>query len=136
MHGTRCYGCGGSGKKLTKRGAAARAFYVASQDMPLSELKVGMYIWDDVMKVGKFMPVLSIGPCGSYSITKDAEGNEVRTQYVEVKTARGGLGLFPSSTVRAVADEATRRSQLAAALEYQASLGVNGKPLKKAKAAA
>lgn len=26
VHGSRCYGCGGSGKVLTKRGAAAKAF--------------------------------------------------------------------------------------------------------------
>ena len=37
IDGTRCYGCGGSGIKLTKRGAAARAFYRDSQMMPIAD---------------------------------------------------------------------------------------------------
>jgi hypothetical protein len=38
MHGSRCYGCGGSGKRLTKRGAAAKKFADAMLDVKIEHL--------------------------------------------------------------------------------------------------
>lgn len=40
-YGTTCFGCAGSGKKLTKRGAAAAQFMTDLLSKPGSELKVG-----------------------------------------------------------------------------------------------
>ena len=47
MHGTRCYGCGGSGYKLTKRGAAAQKHLDDLRSRPLSEVRVGDLVWFD-----------------------------------------------------------------------------------------
>jgi hypothetical protein len=127
MHGDRCYGCGGTGVKLTKRGAAARAFFLASQEMPVADLKVGMWLWDDTWgKKPKFMPVLSVKPSGSCAIV-----NGQPVHYIDVETERSTLGVFPDSTVRAVRDEAHRKALLEAALAFQATLTQAGKPSKR-----
>jgi len=43
MHGTICYGCGGSGIKLTKKGAAAKAAWIAAyrKTVRISEIVAG-----------------------------------------------------------------------------------------------
>lgn len=41
VYGGRCFGCGGTGAKLTKRGAAAAAFYNGLLKKPATELAVG-----------------------------------------------------------------------------------------------
>lgn len=41
MHGSVCYGCGGHGERLTKRGSAASAFYVASCKVRFADVVVG-----------------------------------------------------------------------------------------------
>lgn len=128
MDGDRCYGCGGTGVKLTKRGAAARAFYVASQQMAVADLKVGMCLWDDMFgKRAQFLPILSIAPSESYT-----EYNGERSYYTNITTRRCTLGVLSGSTVRAVRDEEQRQAQLAAALAYQATLTKTGKPAKRA----
>jgi hypothetical protein len=127
INGDRCFGCGGTGKKLTKRGAAAKAFFVASQETPVADLKVGMYLWDDTWgKKPKFMPVLSIKPSGSSTVI-----NDQRIYYTYIETERSVLGVFPDSTVRAVRDEEHRKALLEAALAYQAELTKTGKPSKR-----
>jgi hypothetical protein len=127
MHGDRCYGCGGTGVKLTKRGAAASAFFRASQEMPVADLKVGMYVWDTAWgKKAKFLPVLSIKQSGCYTIV-----NGQPVHYIDVETERGGCGFFPDGTVRAVRDEAHRKALLEAALAFQATLTQAGKPSKR-----
>jgi hypothetical protein len=129
MHGDRCYGCGGSGKIFTKRGSAARLFYVESQKRPIADLKVGEYLWDDMFgHKAKWMPILSIAPSQSCQLLPNGE----KRYYVDIETKRGALGVFPDSTVRSIRDEAHRTELLAIALAYQDTLGVNGKPLKRA----
>lgn len=44
MDGDRCYGCYGSGVVLTKRGAAARAYWVDMMEVFVSEIKVGWFM--------------------------------------------------------------------------------------------
>lgn len=130
IDGTRCYGCGGSGIKLTKRGVAARAFYRDSQMMPVADLQPGMFVWDDTYGFKpKFLPVLSIKPSKSF-----CEADGVRRYYINIETRRCSHGVFPDSQVRAVRNEAERQAQLAAALAYQSTLNKLGKPLKRAAA--
>lgn len=131
MTGDRCFGCGGKGVKLTKRGAAARAFYDESMKTPVEELKVGMYLLDDTYGFAtKFLPVLSVKQGESYQIVGDK-----RIYHIYVETRRSVLGVFPGSKVRAVRDEAHRQELLAAAQAYQATLTKLGKPAKQKKAA-
>jgi hypothetical protein len=124
VNGTTCFGCGGAGVKLTKRGSAAKAFYVESQQVPVADLKPGMFVWDDTWgKKPKFMPVLSIKLSDCQAVS-----NGVTRNYVYIETSRCNHGVFAESKVRAVRDEAQRQEQLAAALAYQATLTKMGKP--------
>lgn len=126
IDGDRCYGCQGAGVRLTKRGAAAKAFYVESQQTPVAELKPGMFVWDDTFgKAAKFLPLLAIEQSGSYQ--QRAEG---RCHYVNVKTSRCGYLVFPDSKVRAVRDEEHRQQLIQAALAFQSTLTKTGKPRK------
>lgn len=128
MDGDRCYGCRGTGLQFTARGKAARAFYEASQLKPLSELKPGMFLWDDTFGMkAKWLPIESIEQTGSY-----CESNGVRQYYTNIVTKRCRLGVLPGSKVRALASDEERQALLAAALAYQDTLGKNGKPLKRA----
>jgi len=41
-----CFGCGGSGTKLTRKGSTAWKAYVAAMTIEASELEVGMIVWE------------------------------------------------------------------------------------------
>lgn len=129
--GDRCFGCSGTGVQLTNRGKAAKAFYIESQQVAVADLKPGMFVWDDLGKVAKFLEVLSVKQSGSCAIV-DGE----RIPFIDITTRRGTQGVYPSSKVRAVRDEEQRKAQVAAALAYQASLTKMGKPSKKSLEAA
>jgi hypothetical protein len=126
IDGNRCYGCQGSGVKLTKRGAAAKAFFIESQQTPVADLKPGMFVWDDMLgKAAKFLPLLAIEQSGSYQPIKDG-----RCYYVSLKTSRCINLVFPDSKVRAVRDEEHRQQLIQAALAFQSTLTKTGKPRK------
>lgn len=126
MNGDRCFGCGGQGVQLTKRGKAAKAFYIESQQVAVTDLKPGMFVWDDMYgKVAKFLEVLSVGESRSCAIV-----NGEPIPYIDIVTRRCTHNVYPSSKVRAVRDEAQRKEQVAAALAYQATLTQQGKPRK------
>jgi hypothetical protein len=133
VHGDTCYGCRGTGLKLTKRGKAARAFFNESLLKPVAELKVGMLCWGEFLgSKPKWLPILDIKPSKACSIGPNGE----RTYYVEIQTSRGGFGVFPTSKVKVVANEEERQALLTAALAYQASLSKTGAPMKRLSAAA
>lgn len=114
MDGSRCYGCGGSGKKLTKRGAAARVYLDELQSRPVAEIKVGEFIWND----RKFVPVRAIDP------------DALNPGMVWVRTSACSFGHSLESKVRSLRDEAHRLETIAAAVAYQATLTKQGKPAK------
>jgi hypothetical protein len=151
MHGSRCYGCNGSGWKLTKRGAAAQQWLNDQRMVRYADLKPG----DTVLAQGF--------TAGSFTV-----GSEwVRVMYVETKCAMTGnyptmrsvelqyvihgrpvlkdgslsdesfdLGGFANSTIR----RRMTREQVAAlrhaAIEYQSTLNGHGKPAKRVRACA
>src|SRR5690349_11447675 len=39
--GTKCFGCGGTGRRYTKRGAIAKQFYEDSLKVPANSIQVG-----------------------------------------------------------------------------------------------
>lgn len=127
IHGDRCYGCGGAGKRLTKRGAAAHEFYINQQIRPMSEIRVGDWLWDTIYgKAAKFCKVLTIEVSGSYTYGPDGE----HIHYTNISTERSALGVLPTSTVRFVRDEAERTAFRDAALVFQDTLTKTGKPKK------
>ena len=80
MYGTTCFRCAGRRITLTKRGAAAQAYFTALCSKPASEVKVG-----EVVKVcGKFSKVVKVG------FTEACKWLEQETgqwhQYYEIET--------------------------------------------------
>lgn len=116
MDGTRCYGCSGSGKKFTRLGRKAYDVFVASLTITVDELKVG-----DVVMVATMGPtvkrvVLSISIGKSYSVTRDADGNEVRNYHTDIKYKDITCGLFSTNPIR-LAFTADKRERVLAALK-------------------
>ena len=63
VYGGVCFGCGGSGTKLTRRGSTAWKVYVAAMTIEASELEVGMVVWDTGMDgKDRRRKIASIGP--------------------------------------------------------------------------
>lgn len=132
MHGDRCYGCGGTGIALTKRGKAARAKLIELQQRPVADLKVGEFLWYDPYPMG--------GKVGWYTINS-IKPDTLNDGMVILGITRGGKGgcqwhMHLTSSTRSVVDQAAMDAIVTEVHAYQASLGVNGKPLKKAKVAA
>jgi hypothetical protein len=50
MHGSRCYGCGGSKVVLTRRGKAASSYYQELLSRPVEEIEPGDYVYDSVYR--------------------------------------------------------------------------------------
>lgn len=130
MHGSVCYGCGGKGQVLTKKGRAAQNFLDDLRSRKAGEMKVG-----DIILYEGFS-------CGSYSQSSKWEA------ITEIITAPSGqdFGISPGtgphvkiittgSSLTCPADTIVRKgftgeekdAQRKAALEFQATLTLEGK---------
>ena len=128
MHGSRCYGCNGTGFALTKRGHMAQKMFTDALSVPVETLAPG-----DLARFagdGKFSRVQSvtIGPDkaigGGYNpAAPDAEAVLIVLDAFSFKTRPGHM-------VRKGWSAEEKAPILAAALAYQASLTKAGKPRK------
>jgi hypothetical protein len=135
MHGTVCFGCGGSGKQYTKRGRKAHDMFEAALKVPLGSLKVG-----DLMRVedlGRryFAKVAEIGPL---AVTGKSlvDGVWVPMETITVTTeheryGRHGLIASPGHPVRKGWSSEEKEPHRQAALAFEATMGPSGKVLKK-----
>jgi hypothetical protein len=118
VDGSRCYGCGGSGIRLTRRGKIAATLLADSQKKPVSEIKPGMYVWEDSFGMkARWLPIISVSESESSAIV-----DGVAIPYTEIRTKRGGFCVFPGSKVRCIVDESERQALIAAALDHQSTL--------------
>lgn len=63
MHGSRCYGCGGTGKTLTKSGKAAQSLFRDLISVEPSKVQPGWLVWwSDInpMAAGKWVRVSDV----------------------------------------------------------------------------
>lgn len=117
VDGDRCYGCGGKGVTLTKRGAAAHRFYVELTSILASEVMVGMKLRGCGWK--KFtVRTIETRSDGSLSFNNGGEGMKNFTWIVGPALK---LQLLPR-------DDQQQIEWLNQALAYEATLGANGKP--------
>jgi hypothetical protein len=132
MHGDRCYGCGGTGLRFTKRGLAAKNFFAQSMKRAAGDIKVGEYIKTWVVLGGRDVW------CVVESIT-ECPLNKGMLQ-IDIKSTKSGKGMhwgvWACSEIVSVRSQAELDEKKAAALAYQATLGKSGKPLKRLAAAA
>lgn len=128
--GTVCYGCGGSGLKLTKRGLVAKRFFQDSLTILASDLLVGMRIKESTLS-NKFKTIQKI-----HQGTDKELGKEFNTPYllgpngdkhmVLIDTGTGMIKFYPETKVRVYHTDKEKQDKFTAALEYQETLNVNG----------
>ena len=137
IHGSRCYGCGGSGKVLTKRGKAAQKWFRDAISRPAREVPVGWLVWwPDVSAMGKSKWVTVADSSEPHQI--GTSGNGEPLMVVDFITMSGSkCGVSPDTLVRAVESIAQRDAVLQQAIAYQETLNPNtGKPAKRTTGAA
>lgn len=128
--GTMCYGCNGTGSKLTKRGTAALKFFQDSLTIPASELAVGMRIKESVLSK-KFVVIQNI----HYGTDKEL-GKDFNTSYllgpngdkemVLIDSGSSMVKFYPETRVRVFHTDEQKQEKLQIALDYQSSLNMNG----------
>jgi hypothetical protein len=133
IDGDTCYGCGGHGERLTKRGAAAQAIFVDSLKVPLADLVVGDRIQIETLSRRYFAAITEIGQPEVRAWTCDPKTGErlVGHEMITVDTAHPHYGC---SGVVAQADHRVRKAwppevkaaKLAEALAYQETLTKTG----------
>src|SRR5581483_11115026 len=116
MHGTVCFQCGGSGVQLTKRGEVAQRFYNELLTKPARDFKVG-----DSYRMQ--------GDPKTYRI-EEIKPDALNPGLIQLNGPGMSYGCSPDSPLRSVPTVEVRDAARAKALEFQATLGTNGKPKK------
>jgi hypothetical protein len=110
-HGSRCFGCNGHGIKLTKRGAAAQAFYNALLTVKAEDVQPGQ----KVLNAG----IPGIAAAGWHTVEAVIrEGGEK----VAINCDGYGLHAYVGSPVRIARTKEEKAEARAAALVFQAKL--------------
>jgi hypothetical protein len=134
MHGSRCYGCGGSGYKLTKRGLAANRWLNAQRMVTIADLKVGdKFLLEgfqagSMMEPNRWMTVMEMVDIASGLSFKCVD--EKRVAYDPINSTY----FWPVTSDYRVRKQMTidqRRELHAATLAYQATLTKEGVPSKR-----
>lgn len=133
-YGTKCFGCGGSGLKHTKRGAMAWALFNESLKVRAGDLVPGV---DSILFVGgehlgpsKWFKVKQTGwnLSGCYGINKD--GTRIDTFDILCEGFTSG-GHSPDTMIRKAWSAEEKTALRNAALDYQDTLTKAGTPRKK-----
>jgi hypothetical protein len=127
MYGTKCFKCHSAGVVMTKRGAAANAYYWSLFTVRVDSLKVGDYILDRGMTTKK-RKVLGIKPVSYDMCHILADGTRVPILKLELSGITHYTSTDAEVTKCDTPDECSRKLTLA--LEYQATLTKMGKPRK------
>lgn len=128
--GTRCFKCGGTKIVFTKRGAVARDHFYRLFELSASEVTAGMFVYTHGAKLNsskKWRKVEAVGVSSCVAIV-----NGVKQHQIELAFKDHTYCVFPRSKVAAARDNEHIEANLAAALEYQATLTKLGKPKKQA----
>jgi hypothetical protein len=138
--GRTCYGCGGQGVQLTKRGAVALAFFRSSMERTIAELKIGDVVKYTGMTGGGNMysawaPVVEIDLTERVTSWTIRNGEKIPNPTVNFTTDHSKLGrcshgIAVGATIQIKGTPEERATAIAAAREYQASLTKTGQPRK------
>lgn len=121
VDGSRCYGCSGTGQRLTKRGKAAKAFADTLLNLRIDQVQVGQRVTDTCMGRRTTITVKSIEQTENGKRLEDGEWKPLIVTHLRGETheiAGGGI------MVRAI-PSAEQAEQIMA---YQANLTKAGKP--------
>lgn len=141
IHGSRCYGCNGSGKTHTKRGREAARYLESLRSKPARDFVPGDLLRHDMFTPGglirTWVTVTKVAPSTTRIVTPGAADTtdsvtiEATGRHGDVRITTGGDKLL-----RQGFDAETKQAQLAEAIAYQATLTVKGKVSKLAPRAA
>lgn len=126
IDGTRCYGCLGSGYKLTARGRAAQTYLQAMRKLPVEQVKVGDLIRYDGMVKRVFSRVTAVDAFPACQTFVNEPGMACR-----IVCGEGSLVAREGDLVTMGFTGAEKAEQQAKALAYQATLTKAGKPSKR-----
>lgn len=127
MYGSTCFKCSGSGKMYTARGLAARAFLIASRTIKAGDVKLG----DRIKSSGVTFTVQS-AHTQLRSGTSTRDGVTTVYNHLFLDGMKNSIGVFPNTDVELILPTvAQRNAQIIAALDYQDTLTVAGKPRKR-----
>lgn len=140
MYGDRCFKCGGAGKVYTKRGLVAKHYLDGLREVKVEDLKVGDLFQEySGINTKAFFRVeeVKLLPAKEAGYVS-AEDGKVVVQVIGSNTKVGKINSikFLGNKVRKGFSAEEKAEQFRKALAYQATLGKNGKPLKRVKEAA
>lgn len=135
IHGSRCYGCQGTGKVYTKRGAEAHRYLEALRSKRADAFMVGELVRHDIVtpyaSARVWATVQSVTPVMAKRVIN---GVECTVPMVTLELAHKGevthYTVGVDTMMRKGFDAATKQQQLRDAIAYQATLTVKGKPMK------
>ena len=115
---SRCYKCDGKNgcRALTKRGQAAKEFYIARLTVPVTEIEVGQMVF--VPNLGKFRVVEIKRKVQNYVYN----GVEKSQNAVVIVGKNVSFQTVETATIRLIPTEDENKALIAEALEYQATL--------------
>lgn len=128
MDGTRCYGCGGTGWKLTKRGHAAQKYLDALRSVRVDTLQPGDLMWDSSYG---FCRVTAVRVATAKELGCWSVGHEDALS-CRIDTTRCTFQFAPEHMVKKGWDTETKKAQVEQAIAYQATLTKAGVPSKRA----
>lgn len=129
IDGDRCYGCGGSGWKLTKRGSAAQSFYRDNLMVPAATLKVGDLIRCCTV-AGSFISEKTLPIIEIRASLRDGVMVPYDDPGIVIVCSGFTYHCAPDTLIRKGLTVADRREAIAKALAFQATLTKEGKPRK------
>lgn len=133
IHGSKCYGCNGLGRKLSKRGDAAQVYLENLRMIAVEDLKVGDMIRELVGVHGgmAFYLVQEINCVPANKWYPNDPGNVFEIKLFNKIIGSCSAVKFPGYKVRKGFSKDEKVAQLKLALDYQDSLSKEGKPLKR-----
>ena len=120
-----CFGCGGSGGQLTKRGAAAQRYLDDLRSVPVANVKVGDKVWIEI-----FLPGGNVR--SPIEIDRIETGESGSIEISGIRKKDGSRAWHFGTTVRPVFLKEAEAELRAKALDYQATLTKAGTPRKRA----
>ena len=128
IDGSRCYGCNGEKFQYTKRGKAAKLFYVESLNIMPADVKVGQRIDNGC---GKYTVAEIVGVEKSGAYIKN--GVTIPMEWLVFISAQGTrVSMQVEYPVKLVPHGEEKARLVAAALAYQDTLTATGTPRKRA----
>ena len=143
-YGTTCFGCGGTGVVLTKRGQAAQAFLNANRQVSVDDLAPGDIIIAHLTTCNgdsyySKAEVLSVGEMHETGKSRIGDGewitNYGRTVHCKIVKTGESYSATGFTTFQKVFSPEVEAEMKAAALAYQATLTTTGTVAKRAKKA-